>query len=339
MYIMQSRRDFLTAMSAAGAAGVVDARGSLADEPPLEVTTVRLRCDPSICVAPWYIAEDLLHAEGFTDIRYVPTHGPESAPMMARGELDFGVFATTSLPVRLDAGASITALAGMHAGCFELFAHDPIRTISDLKGKKVGIDVLGSAKFIYVSVMVANVGLDPRNDIEWVERSGTDPTALFPTELFVERKVDAFLAFPPEPQELRARRVGKVILNTTTDKPWSQYFCCMLAGSNEFIQNHPVATKRLLRSMLKANNICAAEPQRAARQLVDRGFTERYDYALETLTNIPYAEWREFDPEDSLRFFALRLHEVVMIKSSPTTLIAEGTDWRFLNELKRELKA
>ena len=40
-----------------------------------------------------------------------------------------------------------------------------------------------------------------------------------------------------------------------------------------------------------------------------------------------------------MRFYALRLHEVGMIKSSPNTIIAEGTDWRFLNELKRELKA
>jgi NitT/TauT family transport system substrate-binding protein len=339
MQRIQNRRDFLTTLSAAGAASVLGSRKSLADEPPPETTAVRLRRDPSICVAPWYIAEDLLRAEGFTDIRYVPTRGPESAQMMARGKLDFGVFATTSLPVRLDAGAPIAAIAGMHAGCFELFAHDHIRTISDLKGKKVGIDVLGSAKFIYVSVMVANVGLDPHKDIEWVESSAIDPMALFPTELFVERKVDAFLAFPPEPQELRARRLGRVILNTTTDKPWSQYFCCMLAGSNEFLRNYPVATKRLLRSILKANDICAAEPKKAARQLVDRGFTERYDYALEALTNIPYAQWREFDPEDSLRFFALRLNEVGMIESSPNALIAEGIDWRFLNELKRELKA
>ena len=148
-----------------------------------------------------------------------------------------------------------------------------------------------------------------------------------------------FSRFPPEPQELRARKVGHVILNTTTDKPWSQYFCCMIAGNAEFVREHPVATKRVLRAMLKANDICAAEPERAAQQLVNRGFTEHYDYALETLTDIPYPEWREFDPEDSLRFFALRLHEAGMIKSSPNALIAEGTDWRFLNELKRELKA
>jgi NitT/TauT family transport system substrate-binding protein len=57
------------------------------------------------------------------------------------------------------------------------------------------------------------------------------------------------------------------------------------------------------------------------------------------LTDLGYNAWREFDPEDSLRFYALRLHEVGMIKSSPNALLAEGTDWRFLNELKRELKA
>jgi NitT/TauT family transport system substrate-binding protein len=187
--------------------------------------------------------------------------------------------------------------------------------------------------------MAANVGLDPHKDIEWVEGAAVNPFGLFPLELFAEGKVDAFLAFPPEPQELRARNVGHVILNTTTDRPWSQYFCCMLVGNAAFVKNHPVATKRVVRAILKSNDICAAEPRRAAQQLVDRGFAQNYDYALQTLSELPYAQWREFDPEDSLRFFALRLHEVDMIKSSPKQLIAEGTDWRFLNELKRELKA
>jgi NitT/TauT family transport system substrate-binding protein len=337
--MIQSRRDFISTLSAAGAASVLGSRASLADEGPPETTTIRLRRDPSICVAPWYVAEDLLRAEGFTEIIYVPAHGPSQAEMIARGELDFALWETGTVAFRLDAGVPITAVAGVHPGCFELFAHEPIRTISDLKGKKVGIDVLGSGKHRYVAVMVASVGLDPRQDIEWVEGSALDPSALFPLELFAEGKVDAFLAFPPEPQELRARKIGRVILNTTTDKPWSQYFCCMLVGNREFIDSHPVATKRILRATLKANDICAAEPARAAQDLVDRGFTKRFDYALQTLTELPYASWREFDAEDSLRFFALRLHEIGMITSSPNVLLAEGADWRFLNELKRELKA
>jgi NitT/TauT family transport system substrate-binding protein len=130
-----------------------------------------------------------------------------------------------------------------------------------------------------------------------------------------------------------------VILNTTTDKPWSQYFCCTAFGGRDFVRDHPVATKRYLRAILKTADFCAAEPEQAAQQLVHAGFTGRYDYALETLMDIPYARWREFDPEDSLRFFALRLHEVGMITTSPNKIIADGTDWRFFNELKRELKA
>jgi NitT/TauT family transport system substrate-binding protein len=258
--------------------------------------------------------------------------------MFARGELDFALWDAGSVVFRLDAGVPIKALAGVHPGCFELFAHEPIRTISDLKGKKVGIDVLGSGKHRYVAVMAANVGLDPHKDIEWIEGSALDPRALFPMELFIERKVDAFLGFPPEPQELRARKVGRVILNTTTDQPWSQYICCILVGNREFVKNHPLATKRVLRAILKANAICASEPEMAAQRLVDHGFAQNYDYALQTLTELPYSSWRDFDPEDSLRFFALRLHEVGMITSSPNALLAEGTDWRFLDELKRELK-
>jgi NitT/TauT family transport system substrate-binding protein len=155
-------------------------------------------------------------------------------------------------------------------------------------------------------------------------------------ELFIQRKADAFLAFPPEPQELRDRNIGRVLISTIQDKPWSQYLCCVLYGSKEFVRNNPIATKRYLRAVLKAADYCAAEPEKAARRLVAAG--SRYEYALQTLTEIQYRNWRQYDPEDTLRFFALLLHDAGMVKSSPQKIIADKTDWRFLNELKRELK-
>ena len=158
-------------------------------------------------------------------------------------------------------------------------------------------------------------------------------------ELFAQGKIDAFLGFPPEPQELRARNIGHVLVNSAVDRPWSQYFCCMLSANAAFIEKHPVATKRVLRAILKAADLCVTEPTRVAQLMVDGGFAASYDYALQTMGDVPYARWREYDPEDTLRFYALRLHEVGMITSSPNKIIAEGTDWRFLNELKRELKA
>jgi NitT/TauT family transport system substrate-binding protein len=129
-----------------------------------------------------------------------------------------------------------------------------------------------------------------------------------------------------------------MVVSSMMDRPWSQYFCCMVAGNRAFVRNHPVATKRALRALLKAADVCAREPERAARFLVDKGYTTRYDYALQALKEIPYDKWREYDPEDTVRFYALRLHEAGMLKSSPQKLIAQGTDWRFLNELKKELK-
>ena len=80
------------------------------------------------------------------------------------------------------------------------------------------------------------------------------------------------------------------------------------------------------------------QPARVARQIVDAGFTPSYDYALQTIKEIPYVRWREYNPEDAVRFYALRLREAGMIKSSPNKILADGTDWRHWNELKRELK-
>jgi NitT/TauT family transport system substrate-binding protein len=163
MHIMQSRRDFLTSLSAAGTASVFGTGTSFAGEAPPEVATIRLHRDPSICVAPWYIAEDLLRAEGFTDIRYVPVQsGPPEDQLLASGGIDFSLYLPATLLRRWEEGLPITALTGLHSGCFELFAHEPIRTISDLKGKRVGIDFLGTAKHLYVTIMAANIGLDPK---------------------------------------------------------------------------------------------------------------------------------------------------------------------------------
>jgi NitT/TauT family transport system substrate-binding protein len=268
MHIIQSRRDFFTTLSAAGAAGVLGARGALADEGPPETTTIRLTSDVNICLTPWYIAQDLLRAEGFTEIRFLPmttSADPNDDPVV-RGEADFSYMTAPWLVAYWDAGEPVTALAGLHSGCYELFAHEPIRTISDLKGTSVGIQYLGSAGHLLLAVMVAHVGLDPQKDINWI----ASPTGNF-MDLFAEGKVDAFLAFPPEPQQLRERKVGRVILNTATDQPWSQYFCCMLYSHRDFVRDHPVATKRFLRAILKAADFCAAQPERAAQSLVDGG--------------------------------------------------------------------
>jgi NitT/TauT family transport system substrate-binding protein len=335
MPTIQNRRRFLATLSSAGAAGLLGSPNSDAQEAPPETTTIRLVKSPSLCSAPQYTATELLHAEGFTDVRYVISDsGLNQSKAIARGEVDLCLHFSSPLLIAIDAGERITIVAGVHVGCFELFATERIRTIADLKGKTVGVQDFGASTHVFISTMAAHVGLDPVKDINWV----TSPTVA-PMELFADGKIDAFLGFPPEPQELRARNIGHVVVNSSVDRPWSQYFCCMLAGNRDFIRRNPVATKRVLRAILKSADLCVSDPVGTARRMVEGGFAARYDYALQTLKEVPYNKWREYDPEDTMRFYALRLREAGMIKSNPSKIIAEAADWRFLNELKRELKS
>src|SRR5262245_13532325 len=249
------------------AAAFGTASAVLADEGPPETTTIRLPKIPGICIAPGYMAEELLRAEGFREVRYVPVEGgTKNVRMLAEGELDLAiVFVVAALPL-IDAGQPVTVLAGVHPGCFELFANERVRHVTDLKGRTVGVPSLGSAQHLFLASIAAYVGLDPAKDIEWV--TGTSPK---PIELFADGKIDALLGFPPEPQNLRARRVGNVVLNSALDRPWSQYFCCLLASNQDFIQRHPIATKRAVRAVLKSADLCVRDPAAVARRLVEGG--------------------------------------------------------------------
>ncbi|PYO03057.1 MAG: ABC transporter substrate-binding protein [Candidatus Rokuibacteriota bacterium] len=330
-----NRREFLGGAALAGTTGLVGVRPSrVAAEPPPETTKLRLIKTTGICWAPQYVAEDLLKAEGFTDVSYVdmPAGQPVSK-VLTRGGADISMNFVGPNLVRVDQGDPVVFLAGAHVGCFEVFGGERLRRISDLKGKTVSVTALDSAEYVFFASIAAYVGLDPRKDITWVVHEADEGL-----KLFSEGKVDAYIGFPPRPQELRARKIGRVIVNSATDRPWSQYFCCLVTGSREFVAKYPAATKRAIRGILKAADLCATEPDRAARSLVDRKFTPRYDYAVQVLKELPYGRWREYDPEDTIRFYALRLHEAGLLKSNPQKLIAQASDWRFLNELKKELK-
>ncbi len=340
---MQDRRHFLktgfslAAAGLAGAAALAGARRTLAEEAPPETTSLRLlyHKNDTTCVAPLDILDDLLREEGFTDVRYVPGADTDiTAEAVARGDMDFAQdFAATTM-LSIDAGVPAVMLAGVHPACFELFARESIGSVVDLKGKTVGVAYTtfgGSGDYVMLKIIAASVGLDPAKDINWVVFGAGDPKAFLTDE-----KIDAFMTVPPWAQEARALRTGHVILNSAVDRPWSQYFCCMLIGNTDFVRRNPIATKRVVRAILRATDICGAKPDWVAQRLVDRGFTPRYDYARQGLDDVSYRTWREYDAEDAVRFWALSERELSMIKSSPDKIIETGTDWRFLNEVRKE---
>jgi NitT/TauT family transport system substrate-binding protein len=332
-----SRREFLTKFGLASSAALLgfQSDGFPAEGQP-EITSLRVaeRTDAT-CPAPVSVAEELLHGEGFTELQYVRVVGGSGIEKaLASGAAHIGMSYAVSFITRVSAGDPIVILAGGHVGCYELFANGKIRAIRELRDKAIAVNGGSSTPGALLRIMLAQVGLDPAKDVHWVIKPPAEQV-----KLLAEGKVDAFMAFAPAAQELRAKKIGHVIMNSAVDRPWSQYFCCVIAGNREFVRKNPVAAKRAVRALLKANDLCAREPERAARLLVDRGLPTGLDYARQMLRDLPYGRWRDYDAEDTVRFYALRLNEVGMITSSPQKIIAQGTDWRFLRELKKELKA
>lgn len=336
-----TRREFIGRMTGISAASAFSLYpGIVKAEPPPETTSINIVFDPTfaiLCYGPQYVATELLKLEGFTDISYVPYlegEGASDARVVGTGNADISTSWVGDLITAADFESSVVGLSGMHLGCTEIFAHEGIRSFHDLKGKKIAVYGEHSAEQTWFSMMLAYIGIDPRQEVEWVIHEYEEWGGLL-----AAGEVDAVMLWPPDSQIFREQNIGHVILDTTTDRPWKDYFCCVVSGNREFVNKYPVATKRALRAMLKATDLCALDPKLAARSLISTGFPIDYERALKVFTEIPYAPWREYDPEDTLRFFALRMHKLEIIKHSPENLVAEIADWRFLNELKQELKA
>src|SRR5262249_34466603 len=143
MAVPQTRRRVLATMALAGVANLVHVTRSFADGPP-ETTAIRLYKITNVCIAPQLIAQDLLRAEGFTDIRYIDAPYGEIAQAIGQNKVDIGFDYAASFVSAIDAGEPITLLSGMMVGCVEVFANDRVQKITDLKGKNVGVPNVGA---------------------------------------------------------------------------------------------------------------------------------------------------------------------------------------------------
>src|SRR5262245_37499156 len=178
---MIARREFMKHMGLAGAAGALGyAPALLAKDPPPETTRIRLAKTATACLAPQYIAADLLRAEGFDRIEYVEaaTGGVPMARLIADGKIDVAMNYAATYVKAIDEGMPLTLLAGVHSGCFELFTTERIRTFSDLKGKTTAILAPGSSQHILLASIVTSIGLDPNRDIQWTTQSAAEAKAL-----------------------------------------------------------------------------------------------------------------------------------------------------------------
>jgi NitT/TauT family transport system substrate-binding protein len=291
------------------------------------------------------MAKDFLHEEGFTDVQWV-ANAPGTAGWISSRVADVGPGHPEAIVAAIDAGVPITTLAGLHTGCQELWAAPGIASVRDLRGKRIAVFQRNANDqfFLFFSTLCAYVGIDPLTNVSFFEVGG-DYRGLLTA--YLEGRSDAFLAAADGAAVLKRepRNPGTKILDQTTDKPWSQYLCCLLIGNREWTRQNPVATKRFTRAVLRAADATAKDRPSAARagvsasmrNLLAQRTVPDEDILMDTTAMVSY-DWREFDPEETLRFFALRLGDVKLIKSTPQQIIAQGSDVAFMRQLRSELK-
>ena len=173
-----SRRQFLSTAALAGTGAVLGLQPDVfAAEPPPETKRIRLIQIPSTCHTPQYLAEDLLRGEGFGDVEYINRgSSADISPALAAGEADINMNFAGPVLLNLDARpAPLGAGQELHVGCFELVGGAGIRTVSDLRGKTIVVDAMRSSQHVFLSSMLANVGVDPRRDVRWVTHPYAQP--------------------------------------------------------------------------------------------------------------------------------------------------------------------
>jgi len=308
--------------------------------PPPETTTVRLVSSPA-CDPPTALAKEFLLEEGFTEVQYVRVP-VTTTEWLTADKADFNSGYGNLIVANVDAGLPIVALAGIHPGCFELFVRPGIATIRDLRGRTVAVNAKNASDqyFGFFSILLAHVGVAP-TDVNFIEIK-PDTTAL--RDAFVDGRSEAFIAAAQFGPALRRdpKNPGTVILDTTMDKPWSQYYCCQLVANRDWARRYPIATKRVTRAVLRAADAVTKDRARAAHEYVARGFfatpspTDEQVFT-EVIRDLSY-DWRDLDPEETLRFFALRLADAKLIKSSAQQIITQGSDFAYMRQLRSELK-
>jgi NitT/TauT family transport system substrate-binding protein len=312
--------------------------GAPGGEPPPEVTTIRLpRLSTPACYAPLLMAEDYLHDEGFTDVHYIPREARYSliAQHLVNGTLDMAMLFAPDVSYAVDRDVQVVMLGGAQAACFEMFAPERIRNVSDLRGARIGMLVRDPepGDYAFITSVLQHIDLRDGRDVELI----AIPPGTLRGGAFDDGRIDALFAAVPEAVSMRTTQQGHVILNGMTDTPWDQHFCCYFVANREFAERNPVATKRALRALLNGLDLCHAEPDLTAQRMFDQGWTSTVSIARASMDHMQFDVWRRFDSEASLRFYTLLLHEAGLIESTPDQIIEKGTDFSHFNELKQEM--
>jgi NitT/TauT family transport system substrate-binding protein len=301
--------------------------------PPPETTTIGLAGDP--CDSAIFGAERYLREEGFTDIQFTDLAG--NAAIVA-GKAQIGRGFPTGFFSLVESGTpKVVTLGGLHPGCVEIWAQPGIASLKDLRGRNITVaaKTLANAAYSYMAMTLKQAGIDPR-DVNWVVQADADTL-----KLYLDGKNDAvFVAAAAVPALMKnPANKGHVIHSQAIEEPWKSTNCCFIIASEPWYRANPIAAKRALRAIYRTADTLPADRADAAKLATDKGLyggVAAFANVRDAANMVPL-DWRSYDVEKAIRFYAPLLTDVGVLKASTDDLL-KVVDLRIFKELSTELK-
>src|SRR6266404_3237914 len=223
----------------------------------LKVAYIGLTCEPPIFVA----YENGFFKEEGLDVELVKTDwdGLQSGHGLGRFHANHTLLMYILTP--LESGLDVKITGGVHTGCLRIQAgiKMDIKTVADLKGKKIGITVMGSPPFLYASRVLAKAGMDPKKDVDWV---------IYPPDAMGlaldQGMIDAVASAEPIGTILTIKEKVRTVADQAVDDEYKDEFCCAVVVNGKFAKDNPEGAAKVTRAMLKGAKWVSENPTAAA---------------------------------------------------------------------------
>lgn len=282
-------------------------------------THLRLIYSPSLCAAPMYIAiENGYFEDEGLDVEQVTVDAAHVSEAIGADQVDVGMGLIGKLLQPLENGLPIKFTTGLHTGCTKLLVpgDSDIKSITDLKGKKIGVPGLADAATVVSkrSLSAAGIGVTEQNmEVEFSVYSRNDlPQAL------ENGAVDAIALGDPTASIAEEQYGLTALIDTATDPEYKDEYCCAAFVTSKLAAENPAAAAAFTRAVQKASQWVQENPDETAKIIVDKQYISGdVDFCAQILKTYNYKPSVQ-GGYDALKQNAQELTEIGILK--------EGTD-------------
>lgn len=255
---------------APGLAGPTTGNQGPAASSPARPVKVKVAYIGLTCEAAMFVAQEKgFYTEEGLDVEFVKTDWDNLRDGLGLGRFDANYTLIMYLLKPIEQGTDVKITGGVHTGCLRVQAgaKTAIKSVEDLRGKKIGIPNMGSPPFLFTSRVLAAHGMDPRKDVEWVV-TPPDVMAL----ALGNGQVDAVANSEPIGSILLSKELVRTVADQAVDPPYRDEYCCATVVSGELAKRDPATAAKVTRAMLKGARWVEENPSAAAELSVEKKY-------------------------------------------------------------------